>query len=659
MTNNPSESEGVLILNDKGQIILINPKASELFSYQEEDLINTSIEKIVEGGTSLIKQHAIPSSKKEQSAGVRNELKGIKKTSEEFPVYISASQFKGGKELFTVVFVSETSDEQKRINSDDTELTPVIFLILDKSLNISVVNNYGCTLLGSASEKLTGLNWFENFLPMDYTEQIQSIFNNAVVTGEIKNYETPVLTVKGERYTIQWTTRVIYDSSGNPVATLSTGVDSGKKTDQEIDLHHQERIKKLNEKLELRVNQQTHDLLDSLNNVKNANQDLQLQIKKRLEIEKKLLKIQRIYDTMVHHFPDGVIGVINRDMKYILLDGKEIHEIDLPAIGLFKPGSVEIRNPVLEEEILAKLMKVFDGQSVSFEVETNDRVYNISGEPLPDDQNNINEILCVLKNITERKRMEESLQYAFAKEKELGELKSRFVTTASHEFKTPLATILSSAFIIENYKGEDFEKEKVVHTNRIKRAVNNLTDILNEFLMLEKHDKHRIEVIHAEINISDFLSKLIREIEPDKKKGQIISYTHLGDQNTSYLDPHLMWTILNNLISNAVKYSNENGKIKITSEIKEHVLTIIVKDHGMGIPEAEQKNIFGLFYRASNSLNHNGAGLGLHIVEKNIKLLNGTIDFTSKLNDGAEFTIAIPCENRNVMNIDKLIEYIL
>lgn len=169
MTNNPSESEGVLILNDKGQIILINPKASELFSYQEEDLINTSIEKIVEGGTSLIRQHAIPSPKNEQSDGVRNELKGIKKSSEEFPVYVSASQFKGGKELFTVVFVSETSDEQKRINSDDTELTPVIFLILDKSLNISVVNNYGCTLLGSASEKLTGLNWFENFLPLDYT----------------------------------------------------------------------------------------------------------------------------------------------------------------------------------------------------------------------------------------------------------------------------------------------------------------------------------------------------------------------------------------------------------------------------------------------------------------------------------------------------------
>jgi len=639
-----SESEGVLILNDQGHIILINSTASELFGFNEDELVNVSVEKIVRDGASLIQQHPRTVHKNELSEGKHNELKGIKKGGGEFQVQINASPFTGGNEIFTVAFISKAGNQvgEKGINGED--LTPVIFMILDKSLNISLINTYGSTFLGSAQEKLTGLNWFENFLPIDYTQQIQSIFNKAVITGAIENYETPVLTLQGERYTIRWTTRVIYDSSGIPVATLSTGVDSGKKVDRTIDLHHQERIKKINERLESRVTRQTDELLSSLDQIKITNENLQLQIEKRIIIEQKLLKIQRIYDTMVHHFPDGVIGVINRDMKYVLLDGKEIHEIDLPAIGLFKRGSSETRDAILEEEILGKLMKVFDGESASFEVKAQDRYYHISGEPLPDALNNINEILCVLKNVTTRKRMEESLLYALEKEKELVELKSRFVTTASHEFKTPLATILSSAFLLENYVGEDYVQEKTVHTGRIKRAVENLTDILNEFLTLEKHEEQQIRVITSEIKFPDFLTEIIREIEPDKKSGQRIIYEHLGNLQTCHIDPHLLRSILTNLISNALKYSGEQGEIKIQSEIKNNQFTFTVKDHGMGIPEEEQKNIFGLFFRASNAINYRGAGLGLHIVQKNLKLLNGTIEFTSEQDAGSEFTIVLPCE---------------
>jgi PAS domain S-box-containing protein len=652
--NTKSESEGVLILNDQGLIILINPKASQLFGFNEAELVNISIDKIVKDGLSLTQQHATPANKNELSIGIRNELKATSKDGNEFQVQISTSQFTGGKEIFTVAFVSEVSKNKSDKSLYQEDLTPVIFLILDKLLNISLINTYGCTLLGSAQETLTGLNWFENFLPLDYTRQIQSIFNKAVITGAIENYETPVLTLRGERYTIRWTTRVIYDSSGVPVATLSTGVDSGKKVDRQIDLHHQERIKKLNERLELRVTKQTGDLLDSLDHIKRINENLQHQIQKRFIVEQKLLKIQRIYDAMVHHFPDGVIGVIDRDMKYVLLDGKEIHEIDLPAIGLFKPGSSETRDAILEEEILGKLMKVFEGESASFEVKVHDRFYHISGEPLPDASNSINEILCVLKNVTARRRMEESLLYALEKEKELVELKSRFVTTASHEFKTPLATILSSAFLLENYIGEDYVQEKKVHTGRIKKAVDNLTDILNEFLTLEKHEDRQIRVINREIKFPDFLLEIIQEIDPHKKKGQHINYEHAGDLQTCRVDPHLLWSILTNLISNALKYSGEQEEVKIKSEIKNNQITFLIKDPGMGIPEAEQKNIFGLFFRASNALNFQGAGLGLHLVQKNVKLLKGTIGFTSELGAGTAFTIVLPCENHVPLEIDQV-----
>jgi signal transduction histidine kinase len=227
---------------------------------------------------------------------------------------------------------------------------------------------------------------------------------------------------------------------------------------------------------------------------------------------------------------------------------------------------------------------------------------------------------------------------ALEKEKELSELKSRFVTMACHEFKTPLATILSSSFLLENYSGEDFEKEKAIHTNRIKRSVNNLTMILNEFLLLEES---RINVINSTIDIPNFIRDLINEMEPLKQQGQSILYQHEGGE-AIILDPHLLWSIVTNLLSNALKYSKPNDPITLKTEVRDHTLTITGKDVGMGIPANELNNILGLFYRAKNAVNFDGTGLGLHIVDKNIKLLQGSISIKSELHTGTEFIVTLP-----------------
>ncbi len=401
------------------------------------------------------------------------------------------------------------------------------------------------------------------------------------------------------------------------------------------------------------VKKQTHELVSSLAKVETINRNLQLQIKKRKEIEQKLIKIQRLYDTVVHNFPDGVIGVLNREMEYVLIDGKDLNEIDLPALGLTGQKATKGQYPLVAGETLAKIKKAFDGQSISFEVETKDRFYNISAVPLPDGQNNVNEILCVLRNVTERKKMEDGLLKALEKEKELGELKSRFVTFACHEFKTPLATILSSSFLLENYSGEDFDKEKMVHTNRIKRSVDNLTMILNEFLSLEELEETQIKVVNKKINIPKYIRGLISEVEPLKQKDQVLDYHHSGDQQTATLDPHRLWSIITNLFSNALKYSKPGDKIQITSEINNNIFTLTVKDSGIGIPPDEQKHIFERFYRASNAINLKGTGLGLLIVEKNVKLLEGSISFTSQLDVGTEFKVTLP--NGNIMKPNRFI----
>jgi len=406
---------------------------------------------------------------------------------------------------------------------------------------------------------------------------------------------------------------------------------------------------KLKDKKENNV-KESHSLANILASAESTNRDLQRQIQKRKMIEKKLMKIQRLYDTMVHNFPDGVIGVLNKEMEYVLIDGKDLDQIEIPALGLMGHRVGQTDDPFIADDTVEKLKKAFNGEHVSCEVQTKDRVYHITAVPLTDSKNNINEILCVMQNITERKRMEEGLLKALEKEKELGELKSRFVTMASHEFRTPLTTILSSTFLLENYSGQDYDKEKTIHTNRIKRSVSNLTTILNEFLSLEKLEENKVKVVYTEINVPDYIQDLISEMEVVKKEGQVIQYHHYGKQNKARLDHLLFWSIVTNLISNAMKYSRPGGLIIIMSEIKDGCLILKVKDHGIGIPSNDQKYIFDRFYRASNVINFEGTGLGLHIVQKYVHLLKGKIHFESQLEVGTTFNVELTCEDLQLAN---------
>jgi signal transduction histidine kinase len=303
----------------------------------------------------------------------------------------------------------------------------------------------------------------------------------------------------------------------------------------------------------------------------------------------------------------------------------------------------ETYNPQLDKRVLSKLKKAFRGKKMHCKVNTNGKFYEITAIPFADLDGNVEEILCVIQNLTEQKQMEDGLVKALEREKELGELKSRFVTMASHEFRTPLTTILASTFLLENIAGTEYEKEKLIHTNRIKRSVNNLTNILNEFLSLQKLEENKVSVVRTNIHIPEFIQDdLIGEMDVVKKVGQKIEYSHASTQTMAYLDHHILWSIITNLLSNSLKYSKASDKIQITSELTTKAFTLQVRDYGIGIPEDEHKYIFGRFYRARNALNIEGTGLGLHIVQKYVHLLNGTITFESQLDKGTTFTVVLP-----------------
>lgn len=245
------------------------------------------------------------------------------------------------------------------------------------------------------------------------------------------------------------------------------------------------------------------------------------------------------------------------------------------------------------------------------------------------------------KALGELERSRNELTVALKKEKELNEIKSRFLSMASHEFRTPLSSVLSSAALIGKYvKTEDQEKREK-HIRRIKDAVHHLNELLEDFLSLGKLEEGKVTANPDPFDVKEFLDDLVEELQTILKPGQELVFKHSGD-TVIFTDKKQLKNILINLISNASKFSPENTPIKIDSEIRDHLLTISVIDRGIGIAEEDMHNLFTSFFRGKNVTNIQGTGLGLQIVKRYLELLHGNIHIESELNKGTKATIHLP-----------------
>ncbi|RYY35025.1 MAG: PAS domain S-box protein [Sphingobacteriaceae bacterium] len=236
----------------------------------------------------------------------------------------------------------------------------------------------------------------------------------------------------------------------------------------------------------------------------------------------------------------------------------------------------------------------------------------------------------------------EEVSQSLEKEKELGQLKSRFVSMASHEFRTPLSSVQLSAVLVEKY-AQQFDNANISkHINKIKNSVNNLTGILNDFLSLEKLEAGKIEAQYSTFDIVKFAEEITEEMQLVAKQNQNIIYQHTGTKSVVSLDQNLLKNCIINLINNAIKYSGEDTFIEFNSEITKKGLSITIKDNGIGIPESDQKHLFEAFFRAHNTGSIPGTGLGLNIVTRYVGLMNGEIKFESNVNQGTIFILTFP-----------------
>lgn len=248
------------------------------------------------------------------------------------------------------------------------------------------------------------------------------------------------------------------------------------------------------------------------------------------------------------------------------------------------------------------------------------------------------------RDIEIQKRIEaqNKISDALKKEKELNDLKTKFLSLVSHEFKTPLSGILTSAMLLSKYKLEEQQERRDKHIKTITDKVHYLNNILNDFLSIEKLETGKVSYKFSNFMLTKVVDEVIYNANMLLKEGQIIKYPDSIDGLSLYQDEKIVELALSNLVHNAIKYSPEHSEINIQIEQDETTTTFNVIDNGIGIPDKDQKQIFNRYFRSENALLIQGTGIGLNIVKSHLNNLGGEVTFVSNENKGSTFTIKLP-----------------
>jgi signal transduction histidine kinase len=341
---------------------------------------------------------------------------------------------------------------------------------------------------------------------------------------------------------------------------------------------------------------------------------------------------------------EDVMVILNEEMEAIFLSetfekvleipvasnmGKKFNQvvINFPSLPLMKPNQKMVI-PITTKTTKRSLMFEFLFRHVSLK--------DVPGKL----------IFCVGKDVTEREQVLKKFKDIAFKEKELSQMKSRFVSMASHEFKTPIATIVSSVMIMQMLLDKEFSEEikaKLLgHIDKVLNQSNRLTSIMSDVLLLEKSIQQDIKLNVKKVHIGRFVNQLVDDINDENLGRRSVRLFQPEVDKTINTDESMLIHVLRNLIQNALNYSPDSLDPEVHVNFIGNYVEIMVKDYGIGIPREEHDNIFGSFYRAKNVGNIKGTGLGLNIVQELTKKLNGEIWFKSKVGIGSEFYVSFP-----------------
>jgi len=527
-----SASMGIIVVDEKGVMVLVNPFLLKQFGYTEAEIVGERIEKLIPMRFHSRHTHHVHNYNehpKSRPMGLGMDLFAARKDGSEFPVEVSLGNYETAQGKFTIAFVSDISKRKEaeqaliQLNAELEEK------IEERTLSLTGTVKQLANQIAETEAKDAELKRVNSFLNNIWSHAEAIIFVTDT-NGFIKMF--------------------------NPTAEKQLGYRANEVIDKVTPLIF-------------------HDEQEIAGNTREVSEQLHADIKPG-------------FPTLA---AKADVGLPNEwEVNYVRKAGNKF------------PVSLTIT-----------------------------AMRNVRGE--------IDGYLGIAINIFERKKAENDLRVALEKEKDLSELKSRFVSMASHEFRTPLSTVLSSAYLISKYTDTDDHPKREKHVQRIVLSVNMLTDILNDFLSVGKIEEGKIQVRYSGFNVAQHVQSIISELSGLLKKGQVTSYNHKGNDMVE-LDPGLLKHIVMNLVSNAIKFSPEYAEIEVLSETTDRSLTISFTDKGMGISEEDQQHLFERFFRGNNVTNIQGTGLGLHIVSKYAELMNGAVTCTSKLGEGTTFEVS-------------------
>ncbi|HLW33115.1 MAG TPA: PAS domain S-box protein [Aequorivita sp.] len=402
------------------------------------------------------------------------------------------------------------------------------------------------------------------------------------------------------------------------------------------------------QKLEQKIEERTREVMATVQKLVETNLNLEEQIRITKLAEKEAITSKNITSEIAKNFPNGFVVVLDKDSKVVFAEGDALSQLGLRQI-LLEGGSLDDISLFSKERIALikeNIKKTLSGQHLSFEVNYKNRYFAVNTAPLVDENNEISNALHVYNDISKQKEVEFAIQNALVVEQELNDLKSRFISLASHEFRTPLSAILTSAILIGKQNGQEHEKKREKYIAQIERNVKNLTVILNDFLSLSKLDEGEVVPTPKLLDLISFSKSLVKITKLGLDKKQTISVNSPVEELLVHLDQKLLRHILNNLLSNASKYSPEGSRIDFDILLKEEKVILQITDRGIGIPENEHKHLFGRFFRAKNAANIEGTGLGLNIAKQYTQLMGGTLDFKSEINKGTTFWVSLPIQKQ-------------
>lgn len=495
------------------------------------------------------------------------------------------------------------------------------------------VNQKLCDIIGYTSEELIEKSFQDITHPEDLDADIGYV--RQVLASEIQTYsmEKRYIHKNGSLVWINLTVSLVRKEDGEPDYFISVIEDIRERKQAEAE------IRQLTENLERRVSDRTTEL--SI-----ANEQLRGEIRERQQAQEAMRESEERYRQVVECCPepifihtDGEIVLVNSAAVKLYgatspekLIGRRVIDLAHPECReIIKEQMRQLTEEGKQTELSEQKLLRFDGTVIDVEVAA-----------IPFTYQQRLAALVVARDISDRQLVMSELRKTLEKERELSEFQSRIITTLSHEYRTPLTTIQSSAELLENYSYKWTEEKKLTHLHRIQTSTKHMTNLVSDALLIGKAEANKLEFNPVPLDVEQFCRELVEEMDPDGMSLTTITFSSQGDSNDAYLDEKLLRQILTNLLSNAIKYSPQGGIVQFDLECRDGVVRFSIQDEGIGIPAADQNRLFESFHRASNVGTLPGTGLGLSIVKKCVDLHGGQIAVESAVDVGTTFTVTLP-----------------